>query len=54
MPLSEIEEGSLESGTVWKIRSECEGYQGEEFSLLIDWYQDELIISSEMIPAAKE
>ncbi|MCR4948812.1 MAG: serine/threonine protein kinase [Treponema sp.] len=54
IPLSEIEEGSLESGTVWKIRSECEGYQGEEFSLLIDWYQDELIISSEMIPAAKE
>ena len=49
MPLSEIEEGSLESGTVWKIRTECEGYKGEEFSLLIDWYQDELIISSELI-----
>ena len=54
IPLSEVEEGSLESGTVWKIRTECEGYQGEEFSLLIDWYQDELIISSELIPDAKE
>ena len=49
VPVSEIEEGSLESGTVWKIRSECEGYKGEEFSLLIDWYQDELIISSELM-----
>ena len=48
--LSEIEEGSLESGTVWKIRTEREGYKGEEFSLLIDWYQDELIISSELTP----
>ena len=46
--LADIEEGSLESGTVWKIRSEAEGYKGEEFSLLIDWYQDELIISSEL------
>ena len=54
VPVSEIEEGSLESGTVWKIRSECEGYKGEEFSLLIDWYQDELIISSELIPNVKD
>lgn len=47
---SEIDEGSLESGTVWKIRAEREDYKGEEFSLLIDWYQDELIISSELSP----
>ncbi len=53
VPVSEIEEDSLESGTVWKIRSECEGYKGEEFSLLIDWYQDELIISSELMPEEK-
>ena len=48
IPLAEIDNSSLESGTVWKIRTECEGYKGEEFSLLIDWYQDELIISSEL------
>lgn len=54
LPLSEIEEGSLESGTVWKIRTEAEGYKGEEFSLLIDWYQDELIISSELSPSGNE
>ena len=48
IPVSEIEENSLESGTVWKIKAEAEGYKGEDFSLLIDWYQDELIISSEL------
>ena len=54
IPLSEVEEGNLESGTVWKIRTECQGYKGEEFSLLIDWFQDELIISSELSPNSKE
>ena len=54
IPLSEIEEENLESGTVWKLRTECEGYKGEDFSLLIDWYQDELIISSELIPDVNE
>ena len=54
IPLSEVEEGSLDSGTVWKIRTKAEGYKGEEFSLLIDWYQDELIISSELIPSLNE
>ena len=54
IPLAEIEEESLESGTVWKIRAEHENYQGEEFSLLIDWYQDELIISSELTPKSAE
>ncbi len=54
IPLAEIEEENLESGTVWKIRTEREGYQGEEFSLLIDWYQDELIISSELLPDASK
>ena len=54
IPLAEIEKASLESGTVWKIRSEAEGYTGEEFSLLIDWYQDELIISSELAAKVAE
>ena len=50
LPLSELEDENFESGTVWKIRTEAENYTGEEFSLLIDWYQDELIISSELSP----
>ena len=49
-PLEEIPLEALESGTVWKIRAEAEGCQSEEFSLLIDWYQDELIIEAELSP----
>ena len=47
-PLQDVETEVLESGTVWKLRAEAEGYKGEEFSLLIDWYQDTLVISSEL------
>ena len=47
-PLEDLPVESLESGTVWKIRAEAEGYKSEEFSLLIDWYQDALMISSEL------
>ncbi len=47
-PLAEVPVETLESGTVWKIRAEAEGYKSEEFSLLIDWYQDSLVISSEL------
>jgi serine/threonine-protein kinase len=47
-PLQEVAAEALESGTVWKLRAEAEGYKGEEFSLLIDWYQDTLVISSEL------
>ncbi len=47
-PLEDLPLESLESGTVWKIRAEAEGYKGEEFSLLIDWYQDSLVISAEL------
>lgn len=43
IPLSEIK-----TGTVWKIKVNCEGYREEYFSLLIDWYQDVLYISSEL------
>ena len=40
----------LKSGTVWKIKVSCPGYEDETFSLLIDWYQDRLFISSELKP----
>lgn len=46
--LEEVPVEELESGTVWKIRAEAEGYKSELFSLLIDWYQDALMISSEL------
>lgn len=41
---------NLKSGTVWKIKVSANGYEDEVFSLLIDWYQDRLFISSELKP----
>ncbi len=43
-----IPENELVSGTVWKIRASAEGYRSELYSLLIDWYQDELFVTAEL------
>ena len=48
LPVEEVPLEEIESASVWKIRAEAEGYTNEEFSLLIDWYQDALMISSEL------
>ena len=48
--ISEVPVEELKSGTVWKIKVTSPGYEDETFSLLIDWYQDRLFISSEMRP----
>lgn len=41
IPLEEIQ-----SATVWKFSVSCPGYNSEVFSLLIDWYQDELFLTA--------
>lgn len=46
VPLNSLNNGELKSAAVWKIRVQSEGYETEYFSLLIDWYQDRLLISS--------
>ncbi len=48
--IADIPAEELKSGTVWKIKVSCPGYEDEVFSLLIDWYQDRLFISSELKP----
>ena len=48
--ISAVPSEELKSGTVWKIKVSCTGYEDEVFSLLIDWYQDRLFISSELKP----
>ena len=44
VPLSNIPARELVTGAVWKIRAEARGYKAAEFSLIIDWYQDDLRI----------
>ena len=48
--ISTVPVEDLKSATVWKIKVTCLGYEDEIFSLLIDWYQDRLFISSELKP----
>ncbi len=38
----------LKSGTIHKFLIACDGYYDEYFSLMIDWYQDELFINGSM------
>lgn len=44
--LEKIPESALRSAAVWKIKVSAEGYSEETYSLLIDWYQDDLIVSA--------
>jgi len=46
--INTMPEEELKSASVWKIKIEAEGYKTEIFSLLIDWYQDRLFISSSL------
>ncbi|MCQ2572575.1 MAG: serine/threonine protein kinase [Treponema sp.] len=48
VPVKEVPAEKLLSGTVWKIRAFCEGYEEDYFSLLIDWYQDDIFLSAEL------
>ncbi|NLM01324.1 MAG: serine/threonine protein kinase [Treponema sp.] len=46
--LTDVKPELLSSGTIHKVRILCEGYKTEEFSLRIEWYQDELFISAQL------
>nr|MDE5898022.1 serine/threonine protein kinase [Treponemataceae bacterium] len=48
--LSDVPENRMTSGAVWKFKFSCAGYADEQFSLLLDWYQDELLISASLAP----
>ncbi len=40
--LDEVPQNELVTGSVWKILAQCPGYKDTLFSLIIDWYQDDL------------
>ncbi len=44
--LDELAEEDLKTGNILKIRAESDGYVTEHFSLLIEWYQEELSIEA--------
>ena len=53
VPIILVPEEELKSAAVWKIKVDADGYESEIFSLLIDWYQDRLFISSSLRPKAE-
>ena len=48
VPLEEVPAQDIKSGSIIKVLARCEGYRDSVYSLLLDWYQDELIISAAM------
>lgn len=52
IPLNEIPEGSLRTGTIIKFKAESTGYAPEIFSLKIGPYQDELYLHADLTPLA--
>lgn len=48
VPLESVNPDTLESGKVWLVRATCEGYYDQYYTLLIDWFQDELYVSAEL------
>ena len=44
--MDSVPSGSLKSGTVVKILAKCEGYEDAFYSLILDWYQDELFLNA--------
>lgn len=45
-PLSSIDAGVLRTGTIHRFRVERPGYKSAEWSLLIGWHQDELVLKA--------
>ncbi|MBO4403719.1 MAG: serine/threonine protein kinase [Treponema sp.] len=48
IPLDEETASKLRTGSVHKFKISAEGYADKFFSLLIDWYQDRLVINASM------
>ncbi|MGN0729149.1 serine/threonine protein kinase [Treponema sp.] len=46
--VSKVDFSKLKTGTVYKFLMRHEGYYDEYFSLLVDWYQDEIFINGSM------
>jgi len=41
----EITQKERSSMSVWKVRATCEHYSTKEFSMVVDWYQDTIIVN---------
>ncbi|MCR5288387.1 MAG: serine/threonine protein kinase [Treponema sp.] len=49
--LDKVDPSIFTSGSIWKIQASCAGYEIEVFSLYIEWYQDQVYITADLIPS---
>lgn len=50
VPLAQVPKEKFTSANVWKFKASADGFEDEIFSLLIDWYQDNVSISADLFP----
>lgn len=46
VPVESVPSNELKSGKILKILVECEGYKKKEFSMIVDWYQDMVMVNA--------
>ncbi len=51
VPVEQVPREELMTGTVWKVKALADGYKEKIFSLMIDWYQDDVFIKAGLEPA---
>lgn len=50
VPLNSVPKKNLKTGKVWKVRGSATDYKTVEYSMSIDWYQDDIRITMGMDP----
>ena len=46
VPLESVPPQDMQSGNILKILVSCEGYKKKEFSMIVDWYQDAVLVNA--------
>lgn len=48
VPFASVPQREFASGKVLKIKAEADGYKTQEFSMIVDWYQDTVYVEAKM------
>ncbi len=46
VPLETVPAEEMQSGNILKILVSCDGYKKKEFSMIVDWYQDAVLVNA--------
>ncbi|MBQ0051774.1 MAG: serine/threonine protein kinase [Treponema sp.] len=48
VPIENVPESEIKSGKVLKILTEAAGYKPQEYSMIVDWYQDSVFVTARL------